>query len=134
MAGLSVVPGTGLGYVVPMDEDLDEVRAVLERRIAEIRPLVEQLPRLERALAAIEGREAPPTDALAVDRPRLRLSAEERYTQILEALRHQPGLRIVDLVKEMDVSRVRIHQLTGALIEQGRVVKDPDGRMHAVLS
>jgi hypothetical protein len=78
---------------------VNSVRADLERRIAEIRPLIEELPRLERALAALGADEGTSAAARGPAPSRSRSGRQRRprganREAILAVIESRPGVSV----------------------------------------
>src|SRR4051812_28595984 len=82
--------------VVP-DTSVESIRTDLQRRIAEIRPLVDELPRLEQALAALDPADHGSSAKRASSRPSATQAPRKRRPRganreaILAVIKSRPG-------------------------------------------
>lgn len=104
-----------------MSDATQEIRATLERRIAEID---DEVGRLRRALTHLAGGVA------KADRPqqkRRRAKRGARAAQFLEIVGAEPGIRGVALAKKMGVEPSHVYSLASRLEAQGKIKKVDSG-------
>jgi hypothetical protein len=119
-----------------MADFLDEKRKEIDARLKELRPLVDEYNRLEKAAAALagvgEGR------ARAATRRRTRggggrrgrpRGSGTRAKQALELVRTRPGITIADLADAMGIKANYLYRVMPTLESEGQVVKR-DGGWH----
>ncbi len=113
----------------------ERVRAEIEARQRELRPLVQEAEQLDALLAAWE-RVVPststPSPQARVSRParpprRSRQSVAQREAAILAVLGRRPGIDPAALAREVGLSRVRLSQLLKPLEQAGRVTRAHGG-------
>ncbi|MGE5635462.1 MAG: hypothetical protein ACM3UV_00750 [Nocardioidaceae bacterium] len=122
-----------------MTDFLDEKRKEIDGRLRELRPLVDEYHRLERAASALAGvgtgagREGRSHRAAARrtgggrrGRPR---GSGARSVQALELVRAQPGITIRELADAMQIKANYLYRVMPALESEGRIVKR-DGGWH----
>lgn len=118
---------------------LDEARALLERRLAD---LDDERRRLERALAELGGKvkrspgrprgsastsTASPTRApksSGAPKKRRRRRGGTRADQAVELITSQPGISASDVAKTMKIKPNYLYRVLGDLEKEGRVKKD----------
>jgi hypothetical protein len=120
-----------------MADFLDEKRKEIDARLKELRPLVDEYTRLEKAAAALagvgEGRARPAArrrraGAGAGRRGRPRGSGT-RAKQALELVRARPGITISELADAMGIKANYLYRVMPTLESAGQVVKR-DGGWH----
>jgi hypothetical protein len=120
-----------------MADFLDEKRKEIDARLKELRPLVDEYNRLEKAAAALagvgEGRARPVTrrrsrGASSGRRGRPRGSGT-RAKQALELVRTRPGITIAELADAMGIKANYLYRVMPTLESEGQVVKR-DGGWH----
>jgi hypothetical protein len=120
-----------------MADFLDEKRKEIDARLKELRPLVDEYTRLEKAAAALagvgEGRARPAArrrraGAGAGRRGRPRGSGT-RAKQALELVRARPGITISELADAMGIKANYLYRVMPTLESEGQVVKR-DGGWH----
>lgn len=111
----------------------DDLRDAIVRRLDELRPLLAELEALERALAAIDGKEpSPATASSPAGAPRTgsgRMSLAERQEQVLEVVRAEAGLTVTEIGRRIGVSRVRADQVVRRMIDDGALTRGDDGKI-----
>ena len=116
-----------------MADFLDEKRKEIDARLRELRPLVDEYQRLEKAAAALSG-------VGASERPARRRSraggrrgrprgSGNRAKQALELVRARPGIRISEMADAMGIQPNYLYRVMPALESEGQVVKR-DGGFH----
>lgn len=120
-----------------MADFLDEKRKEIDARLKELRPLVDEYNRLEKAAAALagvgEGRARPATRrrsraASSGRRGRPRGSGT-RAKQALELVRARPGITIAELADAMGIKANYLYRVMPTLESEGQVAKR-DGGWH----
>jgi hypothetical protein len=117
-----------------MADFLDEKRKEIDSRLRELRPLVDEYQRLEKAAAALAGVGARPQRAST---PRRRRSAGgrrgrprgsgNRAKQALELVRKRPGITIPELAGAMGIKANYLYRVMPTLQSEGQVVKRNKG-------
>jgi sugar-specific transcriptional regulator TrmB len=110
-----------------MADFLDEKRREIDARLKELRPLVEEYNRLEKAAAALAG--VAPTATRAPrrrgrGRPR---GSGNRAKQALELVRTRPGITISEMADAMGIHANYLYRVMPTLESQGQVVKRDKG-------
>jgi hypothetical protein len=117
-----------------MADFLDEKRREIEARLKELRPLVEEYDRLQKAAAALAG--VGTTRARAAraggssngrrrrGRPR---GSGTRAKQALELVRARPGITIRELSEAMGIHANYLYRVMPTLESEGQVVKRDKG-------
>ena len=120
-----------------MADFLDEKRREIEARLKELRPLVEEYDRLQKAAAALAGvgstggraaRATRSADGRRRGRGRPRGSGT-RAKQALELVRTRPGITIRELADAMGIHANYLYRVMPTLESEGQVVKR-DGGWH----
>ena len=119
-----------------MSEDLlSRIRAEIDARLAELRPRVQEITRLEAALAAL-GKEASSRRAAL---PKARVRPQPRRTPthraprganraaILEAVSARPGASAAELAKVTGIKVTTVRTTLSSLVKAGAVEKDDIG-------
>jgi hypothetical protein len=119
-----------------MADFLDEKRREIDARLGELRPLVDEYNRLEKAAAALSGVGAPqrPTrrrrgarsGSGRRGRPR---GSGNRAKQALELVRARPGITIAELAEAMGIQPNYLYRVMPTLESEGQVTKR-DGGWH----
>jgi hypothetical protein len=116
-----------------MADFLDEKRTEIDTRLRELRPLVDEYQRLERAaaaLAGVGGGKAQPAPrrrrASRAQRGRPRGSGN-RAKQALELVRARPGITIAEMADAMKMKANYLYRVMPTLESEGRVVKKDKG-------
>jgi sugar-specific transcriptional regulator TrmB len=126
------VPGAEYFYYsYPLMADfLDEKRREIDARLKELRPLVDEYNRLEKAAAALRGvsdggtRAPRPPRRRGRGRPR---GSGTRAKQALELVRAQPGITIRELADSMGIHANYLYRVMPTLESEGQVVKRDRG-------
>jgi hypothetical protein len=118
-----------------MADFLDEKRKEIDARLRELRPLVDEYQRLEKAAAALSGvgaseRPARRRTRAGGRRGRPRGSGN-RAKQALELVRARPGIKISEMADAMAIQPNYLYRVMPALESEGQVVKR-DGGFHPV--
>jgi hypothetical protein len=118
-----------------MADFLDEKRKEIDARLRELRPLVDEYQRLEKAAAALSGvgtseRPARRRSRAGGRRGRPRGSGN-RAKQALELVRARPGIKISEMADAMGIQPNYLYRVMPALESEGQVVKR-DGGFHPV--
>ena len=111
-----------------MADFLDEKRREIEARLKELRPLVDEYNRLEKAAAALAGvgngnRQRAPRRR-GRGRPR---GSGTRAKQALELVRARPGITIRELSEAMGIHANYLYRVMPTLESEGQVVKRDKG-------
>jgi hypothetical protein len=112
-----------------MADFLDEKRKEIEARLKELRPLVDEYNRLEKAAAALAGvgnggaRQRAPRRR-GRGRPR---GSGTRARQALELVRARPGITIRELADTMGIHANYLYRVMPTLESEGQVVKRDKG-------
>jgi CRP-like cAMP-binding protein len=126
-----------------MADFLDEKRREMQERLKELRPLVDEFHRLEAAIAALQGMNAPSTSTPARrrssgsssggssggangrrGRPR---GSGTRGKQALDAVRAKPGITIPEIAEEMGIQQNYLYRVLPALQKEGLIRKEGRG-------
>jgi hypothetical protein len=118
-----------------MADFLDEKRKEIDARLRDLRPLVDEYQRLEKAAAALSG-------VGASERPARRRSraggrrgrprgSGNRAKQALELVRARPGIKISEMADAMGIQPNYLYRVMPTLESEGQVVKR-DGGFHPV--
>jgi hypothetical protein len=121
-----------------MADFLDEKRKEIDARLKELRPLVDEYNRLEKAAAALAGvgetRARPATRRRSRGggggrrgRPR---GSGTRAKQALDLVRTRPGITIAELADAMGIKANYLYRVMPTLESEGQVVKR-NGGWHA---
>jgi len=114
-------------------EDLiTRTKRELQQRIASLESAVEELPRLKRALAALDGDPAPPRRAGGSARPRDGRSSGRRRPRganrdaILAVIRERPGVsvgEVANVVAKEGVKKNVVYTTVNKLTKDGLITK-----------
>jgi hypothetical protein len=116
-----------------MTDFLDEKRKEIDARLKELRPLVDEYDRLQKASAALAGvggngraRQArgPRTRGRGRGRPR---GTGKRAQQALELVRARPGITIRELADAMGIHANYLYRVMPTLESEGQVAKRDKG-------
>jgi len=112
-----------------MADFLDEKRREIEARLKELRPLVEEHDRLQKAAAALAGVGNGGTRTRQArrrgrGRPR---GTGKRAQQALELVRARPGITIRELSEAMGIHANYLYRVMPTLQSEGQVVKRDKG-------
>jgi hypothetical protein len=114
-----------------MADFLDEKRTEIDARLKELRPLVEEYSRLEKAAAALAGvGSGGGTRAPRAPRQRGRgrpRGSGTRAKQALELVRTRPGIRISEMAEAMGIHANYLYRVMPTLESEGQVVKRDKG-------
>ena len=119
-----------------MADFLDEKRKEIDARLRELRPLVDEFTRLEKAAAALAG----VGGTQAAGTPRRRRSSNggrprrgrprgsgNRAKQALELVRARPGITITELADAMGIKANYLYRVMPTLQKEGQVKKRDKG-------
>ena len=118
-----------------MADFLDEKRKEIDARLRELKPLVDEYGRLEKAAAALSGVGTPGRPARRRSRgggggrrgrPR---GSGNRAKQALELVRTRPGITISEMADAMGIQPNYLYRVMPTLESEGQVVKR-DGGFH----
>ncbi|HEY1273742.1 MAG TPA: hypothetical protein VGF25_02480 [Thermoleophilaceae bacterium] len=120
-----------------MADFLDEKRKEIDARLRELRPMVDEYHRLERAAAALAGaagngaarttrrrRRGPGGGGSRPGRPR---GSGTRAKQALELVRASPGITIAEMASAMHIKANYLYRVMPTLEAEGQVVKRDKG-------
>jgi transposase-like protein len=111
-----------------MADFLDEKRREIDARLKELRPLVEEYNRLEKAAAALagvgNGNRQRASRRRGRGRPR---GSGTRAKQALELVRARPGITIRELAETMGIHANYLYRVMPTLESEGQVVKRDKG-------
>jgi hypothetical protein len=115
-----------------MADFLDEKRREIDARLKELRPLVEEYDRLQKAAAALAGvggngrarQTRTTTRRRGRGRPR---GTGKRAQQALELVRAQPGITIRELADAMGIHANYLYRVMPTLESEGQVKKRDRG-------
>ena len=120
-----------------MADFLDEKRKEIDARLRELRPLVDEFNRLEKAAAALSGVGGAQRTAAV---PRRRNSGSgggnrrgrprgsgNRAKQALELVRTRPGITISEMASAMKIQPNYLYRVMPTLESEGQVVKRDKG-------
>lgn len=118
-----------------MADFLDEKRSEIDSRLRELKPLVEEYRRLEKAAAALAGvggngaptrrrRRRSTGSGPGRGRPR---GSGARSKQALELVRTRPGITISELADTMGIKANYLYRVMPSLAAEGQVTKRGKG-------
>ena len=118
-----------------MADFLDEKRKEIDARLRELRPLVEEFNRLEKAaaaLAGVGGTQAAATRRRSTGAGRSRRRGRPRGSgnrakQALELVRARPGITISELADAMNIKANYLYRVMPTLQKEGQVKKRDKG-------
>jgi hypothetical protein len=113
-----------------MADFLDEKRKEIDARLKELRPLVDEYNRLEKAAAALAGVGGDTTTRPARRRGRGRgrpRGSGTRAKEALDIVRTRPGITITELADTMGIKANYLYRVMPALESEGQVVKRDRG-------
>jgi sugar-specific transcriptional regulator TrmB len=113
-----------------MADFLDEKRREIDARLKELRPLVEEYNRLEKAAAALAGVGNGGTRVGRAPRRRGRgrpRGSGTRAKQALELVRARPGITISELAEAMGIHANYLYRVMPTLESEGLVKKRDKG-------
>jgi hypothetical protein len=112
-----------------MADFLDEKRKEIDARMRELRPLVDEYNRLEKAAAALAGvgdSAARPGRRRSRGRGRPRGSGT-RAKEALDLVRTRPGITIAEMADAMGIKANYLYRVMPTLESEGQVVKRDRG-------
>lgn len=123
-----------------MTDFLDEKRKEIDARLRELKPLIDEYARLEKAAAALAGVGAPTAGAV---RRRTRSNGRRRGSgggrrgrprgtgkraiQAQELVGARPGITIPELAEAMDIQANYLYRVMPTLQKEGKVRKEGKG-------
>ena len=123
-----------------MADFLDEKRREIDSRLKELRPLVDEFNRLEKAAAALAGVGGTPDGSPSTSKRRRRSSGAPagkgrgrprgsgaRAKQALELVRARPGITIAELADEMGIKANYLYRVMPSLASDGQVKRRGKG-------
>jgi hypothetical protein len=113
-----------------MADFLDEKRTEIDARMRELRPLVDEYQRLEKAaaaLAGVGGGPAPTRRRRAAGRRGRPRGTGTRSKQALELVRARPGITIGEMADAMKIKANYLYRVMPALEAEGQVKKRDRG-------
>ena len=113
-----------------MTDFLDEKRKEIDTRLRELRPLVDEYNRLEKAAAALADVGNGGTRAARSPRRRGRgrpRGSGTRAKQALELVRARPGITISEMAEAMGIHANYLYRVMPTLESEGQVVKRDKG-------
>jgi ribosomal protein S25 len=118
-----------------MADFLDEKRKEIDARLRELRPLVDEFNRLEKAAAALSGvggTQATTTRRRSNGAGRSRKRGRPRGSgnrakQALELVRARPGITITELADSMGIKANYLYRVMPTLQKEGQVKKRDKG-------
>jgi predicted Zn-dependent protease len=115
-----------------MADFLDEKQKEIETRLRELRPLVDEYQRLEKAAAALAG-----VGSTNARRTRRRVTGSgrrgrprgtgSRAKQAMELVRTRPGITIAEMADTMGIKANYLYRVMPTLESDGQVVKRDKG-------
>jgi hypothetical protein len=115
-----------------MADFLDEKRKEIDARLRELRPLVDEYHRLEKAASALAG-VGTGTAARTSGGTRRRRGrgrprgSGTRAKEALELVRTRPGVTIAEMAKAMGIKANYLYRVMPTLQSEGQVVKEGKG-------
>lgn len=113
-----------------MADFLDEKRKEIDARMRELRPLVDEYQRLEKAAAALDGvggTTAPGRRRRSSGRRGRPRGTGTRSRQALELVRTHPGISISEMADSMKIKANYLYRVMPALEADGQVKKRDRG-------
>ena len=113
-----------------MADFLDEKRKEIDARLRELRPLVEEFHRLEKAAAALSGVGAGARAASTGRRGRGRgrpRGSGTRSREALELVRTRPGITTAEMADAMGIKANYLYRVLPTLVSEGQVAKRDRG-------
>ena len=119
-----------------MPEDvLNRIRSEIDERLAELRPAVEEIPRLEAALAALRdqgsrSREATPKRRAPSGPTGVRSNRAPRGANrqsLVDAVSRRPGASAAELAKVTDIKLATVRTTLSTLVKTGEMTRDDVG-------
>ncbi len=114
-----------------MADFLDEKRNEIDARMRELRPLVDEYRRLEKAAAALSGVDGGggATRRRSRGRRGRPRGSGTRSKEALDLVRANPGIKVKDLADAMGIKANYLYRVLPSLEAEGQVVKR-DGGWH----
>lgn len=106
---------------------LEQTREKFSKRLAELRPMVEEARELERVLDAMGGTKTKKRSTTASAPVRTRAGRGDRPQQFLKLVEETPGITAAQAAKKMDAASSYIYRLAGELAKDGKVRKIDSG-------
>src|ERR687898_10007 len=110
-----------------MADFLDEKRKEIDARMQELRPLVDEYQRLEKAAAALSGVGGPPARrttrrrrAAAAGRRGRPRGSGNRAKQALELVQSRPGITIAEMADAMGIKANYLYRVMPTLQKEGQ--------------
>jgi hypothetical protein len=121
-----------------MADFLDEKRREIDARLRELRPLVDEFNRLEKAASALAGVGGTSRATTSTNRRRRTTSgggsrrgrprgSGNRAKQALELVRTRPGISISEMAASMKIKPNYLYRVMPTLESEGQVVKRDKG-------
>ncbi|MET0510368.1 MAG: hypothetical protein ABW135_01630 [Thermoleophilaceae bacterium] len=113
-----------------MADFLDEKRKEIDARLNELRPLVDEYGRLEKAAAALSGvggAGGGSTRRRSRGRRGRPRGSGTRSKEALELVRGNPGIKVKDLADRMGIKANYLYRVLPSLESEGQVVKRDGG-------
>jgi hypothetical protein len=121
-----------------MADFLDEKRKEIDARLRELRPLVDEFNRLEKAASALAGVGGTSRATTSTNRRRRTTSgggsrrgrprgSGNRAKQALELVRTRPGISISEMAASMKIKPNYLYRVMPTLESEGQVVKRDKG-------
>lgn len=110
-----------------MADFLDDKRREIDARLKELRPLVDEYSRLEKAAAALAGvapTRSRPARRRGRGRPR---GSGTRAKEALNLVRTRPGITISEMADAMGIQANYLYRVMPTLESEGQVVKRDKG-------
>jgi hypothetical protein len=113
---------------------LMRIRTEIDDRLDKLRPLVEEIPRLEAALAALDAQGAKRTrparsttpPAQSARRPGRRAPRGQNRARVLTAIEERPGASPGEIANASGVKRTVVYNVIRALVDDGFVKRTGD--------
>jgi DNA-binding transcriptional ArsR family regulator len=123
-------------------ELIDRIKKDIDDRLEELRPQIEEIPRLEAALAALEATRAGARAGRSRGRAtgaargpqrsgRRRARRGQRREELIQLLKGHPEISVAEAARQMGVSSPQVSTLLRRLREEGVVTRE-DGRFVVV--
>ncbi|SEH10542.1 winged helix-turn-helix domain-containing protein [Thermoleophilum album] len=121
-----------------MTDFLDQKVKEMEARLRELRPLVDEYERLQKALSALRGAVTQATRSEGGRRARRRGGGRRgprrprgtRAAEALELITQNPGIKVRELAERMGITPNYVYQLVPKLESEGKVERR-DGGLYA---
>jgi hypothetical protein len=125
-------------------ELIDRIKREIDDRLEELRPQVEEIPRLEAALAALDAPEADQGAGAGAGRSRRAVARRgaqrpgrrrarrgQRREELIQLLKGHPEISVAEAARQMGVSSPQVSTLLRRLREEGVITRE-DGRFVVV--